>query len=108
MTKDQIVTALMHFQPEAKWEISTEADKENVLYDQIIWKDAFHTKPTEQELQDYFQLSQNILKAGTDYRIERRHEYPKIEDQLDILFHEGYDSWKEKIQKIKDKYPKPS
>lgn len=43
----------------------------------------------------------------SDYSKRRKEEYPKIEDQLDILFHEGFDAWKEVIQAIKDKYPKP-
>ena len=37
----------------------------------------------------------------------RKPEYPKIEDQLDLLYHKGIDGWKEEIQKVKDKYPKP-
>ena len=36
-----------------------------------------------------------------------KEEYPKIEDQLDLLYHKGIDGWKEEIQKVKDKYPKP-
>ena len=32
--------------------------------------------------------------------------YPKIQDQLDTLFHGGYDAWKAQIQAVKDKYPK--
>ena len=36
----------------------------------------------------------------------RKNEYPSIEDQLDDLFHNGFDGWKTSIQAIKDKYPK--
>ena len=36
----------------------------------------------------------------------RRLEYPSIQDQLDDIFHNGIDGWKETIQAIKDKYPK--
>lgn len=42
----------------------------------------------------------------SDYSKRRKEEYPSIEDQLDILYHEGYDAWKEVIQSIKEKYPK--
>ena len=42
-----------------------------------------------------------------EYQRLRKLEYPKIEDQLDLLFHKGIDGWKEEIQKVKDKYPKP-
>jgi hypothetical protein len=44
---------------------------------------------------------QNIL-----YKEQRRNEYPSIEDQLDLLYHTGYDGWKTIISEIKQKYPK--
>ena len=33
--------------------------------------------------------------------------YPPITDQLDQIYHEGIDAWKETIQAVKDAYPKP-
>ena len=44
---------------------------------------------------------------AVEYQRLRKVEYPKIEDQLDLLYHKGIDGWKEEIQKVKDKYPKP-
>ena len=44
---------------------------------------------------------------AVEYQRLRKLEYPKIEDQLDLLYHKGIDGWKEEIQKVKDKYPKP-
>lgn len=41
------------------------------------------------------------------YKYSRQAEYPAIEDQLDDIFWNGLDAWKENIQAIKDKYPKP-
>ena len=41
------------------------------------------------------------------YKYNRASEYPSIEDQLDDLYHNGYDGWRATIQAIKDKYPKP-
>ena len=41
------------------------------------------------------------------YKYARQSEYPAIEDQLDEIFHTGLDGWKETIQAVKDKYPKP-
>lgn len=46
------------------------------------------------------------INIKVDYVSRRQEEYPSIEDQLDILYHEGYDTWKAKIQEIKNKYPK--
>ena len=40
------------------------------------------------------------------YKYQRAAEYPSIADQLDKIFHEGIDGWKETIQAVKDKYPK--
>lgn len=46
-------------------------------------------------------------KQKITYQRNRKNEYPSIEKQLDTIFHEGLDVWKEQIQAIKDKYPKP-
>ena len=40
------------------------------------------------------------------YKYERAKAYPSIVDQLDTLYHGGYDAWKATIQAVKDKYPK--
>lgn len=40
------------------------------------------------------------------YKYQRAAEYPSIVDQLDKIFHDGIDEWKETIQAVKDKYPK--
>ena len=40
------------------------------------------------------------------YAKQRQAEYPPVADQLDTLYHGGYDAWKAEIQAIKDKYPK--
>ena len=40
------------------------------------------------------------------YSQQRAAEYPSIVDQLDTIYHNGIDAWKESIKAIKDKYPK--
>jgi hypothetical protein len=40
------------------------------------------------------------------YKYKRIKEYPSIADQFDILYHGGYDAWKQTIKSIKEKYPK--
>ena len=42
----------------------------------------------------------------TQYQIDREKEYPSIVDQLDDIYHNGIDGWKETIKAVKDKYPK--
>lgn len=46
------------------------------------------------------------IEHKVDYAKKRKEEYPTIEEQLDILYHDGYDAWKDIIKSIKDKYPK--
>ena len=43
---------------------------------------------------------------SVEYQRKRKAEYPAIEDQLDDLYHNGIDGWKNTIKAIKDKYPK--
>jgi hypothetical protein len=51
------------------------------------------------------QKLQELFVAKT-YVEKRAAEYPQIKDQLDTLYHGGYDAWKASIKTIKDKYPK--
>ena len=46
------------------------------------------------------------LKEIQAYQSKRVAEYPKIEEQLDKIYHSGIDAWKAEIKAIKDKYPK--
>jgi len=48
------------------------------------------------------------LDASEGYKEKRAAEYPSIPDQLDDIYHNGIDAWKETIKATKDKYPKPS
>ena len=48
----------------------------------------------------------NSWKDPNAYKYQRAKEYPSIPDQLDTLYHGGYDAWKATIQAVKDKYPK--
>ena len=47
------------------------------------------------------------LNAAVEYEENRRNKYPAIEEQLDQIYHEGIDAWKETIQAVKDAHPKP-
>ncbi len=52
----------------------------------------------------------NRLQAEYDaqeYARNRKEEYPQIADQLDYMYHNGFEKWKtDMIDPIKDKYPK--
>ena len=45
--------------------------------------------------------------AKFGYIVKRQNEYPRLEEQLDLIFHKGVEGWKAEIQVIKEKYPKP-
>ncbi len=48
----------------------------------------------------------NVWTDPEAYKDKRENEYPRIEDQLDDIYHNGIDGWKATIKAIKDKYPK--
>ena len=50
--------------------------------------------------------AEDTAKA-TAYIGSRVRAYPRINDQLDKIYHSGIDAWKADIKAIKDKYPKP-
>ena len=75
-------------------------------YDKIKWHDGNPKNITIEQIKE----KRAELQAAYDlleYQRKRKPEYPKIEDQLDLLYHEGIEGWKKEIQKVKDKYPKP-
>ena len=45
--------------------------------------------------------------AATRYSRDRQNTYPSWRDQLDQIYHEGIDAWKETIKAVKDAHPKP-
>jgi hypothetical protein len=61
--------------------------------------------PTEEECTDGLAQLQSDYDAK-EYSRNRAKEYPSIADQLDDIYHNGIDGWKETIKTTKDKYPK--
>jgi hypothetical protein len=47
------------------------------------------------------------LVAANQYKVQRAVAYPSIADQLDALYHGGYDAWKATITAVKEEFPKP-
>jgi hypothetical protein len=41
------------------------------------------------------------------YKYQRTKAYPSIVDQLDTLYHGGFDAWKSTIEAVKQQFPKP-
>lgn len=42
-----------------------------------------------------------------EYARQRERAYPSIADQLDMLYHGGYDAWRAQIEAVKTQFPKP-
>ena len=65
------------------------------------------TPPTDEEIEA--EMTRLEAEWNTqEYARNRQTEYPPMADQLDYMFHNGFDKWKEDIvQPVKDKYPKP-
>ena len=40
------------------------------------------------------------------YKDKRANAYPSTADQLDLMYHGGYDAWKAAIQSVKEEFPK--
>ena len=96
-----INTALHSLRPGAEWTCyGTE-------YDSLVWHDENELPPpTEEEVQ----LEIKRLQAEYEYNQYQRNRaaaYHSIQEQLDALYHQGYDGWKARIDEVKNKYPKP-
>lgn len=50
-------------------------------------------------------LEQRIREEDLDYSGKRRNEYPKLAEQLDMIYHD-IDAWRETIKEIKERNPK--
>ena len=94
-----IVEAINSIRPKARWNLIGES------YEGLEWLDETQTKPTEAEIQAEIVRLQAEYEAK-QYKTNRAAEYPSIADQLDTLYHGGYDAWKAQVKAVKDKYPK--
>lgn len=95
-----IADAIASLRPGAVWACGVD-------YGTLNWMDEVQTQPTEQEVATELQRLQDLY-IYTEYQRLRARAYPTIEEQMDMLFHLGYDGWKAQIQQIKDQYPKPA
>ena len=96
MARFDIIQAIVALNPTAQV---------NVNGEEIEWVDGNPTDITRE------QIDAKIIELETDYdnkeyQRDREKEYPSIADQLDDIYHNGIDAWKETIKITKDKYPK--
>jgi len=95
-----IVDAILALDAKAKVKVVSED------YDKITWFDDNPNKITVDQIKTKKAELDKADKAN-EYKMQREKEYPRIEEQLDKIYHDGVDKWKsEMIKPIKDKYPK--
>ena len=96
-----ITKALVSLRPGAQWCLDGDD------YGGLVWHDENELPPpTEEEVQAEIERLQAEYEYN-QYQRNRASEYPSIQDQLDVLYHQGYDGWKARIDEVKNKYPKP-
>ena len=94
-----IAQAINSLCPEAKF-ILKDGD-----FSSIEWLDTEQTQPTEAEIQAEIPRLEAEYDAQA-YARSRASAYPSIADQLDDIYHNGIDAWKETISAVKAEYPK--
>jgi hypothetical protein len=94
--KINICTAIIAIKKDAQ--VSCSGDDINTLE----WHDGNPTNITHTQIL----AVQKELQALEDVYDNRRKDYGSIPNQLDEIYHYGIDSWKKRIQSIKQKYRK--
>lgn len=74
-------------------------------YNNITWHDKNPNNITVDQIKTKKAELDKVDKAN-EYKMQRKKEYPRIEEQLDTIYHQGIDEWKKTIKAVKDKYPK--
>jgi hypothetical protein len=93
-------SALISLRPGSAWKLDGDD------YSGLNWLDPNSTPPSRDECEaEMARLKQEYDNKA--YARNRKAAYPNIADQLDRLYHEGYDGWHAMITEIKQRYPKP-
>ena len=98
-----LIHSILAIKPDAQVVISNED------INKITWIDGNPTNITNEQI-----LAKQVeLKAEYDakqYQRDRVKAYPRIEDQLDMQYHDkkdGTTTWQDAVQAVKDANPKP-
>jgi hypothetical protein len=96
----EISDALISLCPNSSWSVDdTYESIQNYSSDD-------YPLPTKKEIEDEIERLEKISE-DLEYQRQRASAYPSIKDQLDTLYHQGYDGWKATIDEVKNKYLKP-
>jgi len=78
-----------------------------ILYPNIVNIRGDVAYDKDENIVEYDNDEVEALIAAEAYKDLRAQEYPAIADQLDYIYHNGIDAWKEDmIDPVKNKYPK--
>lgn len=83
--------------------------KVTITGDEIEWIGEQYPLLSNSQIDAEIIRLQDVYDAE-QYKRNRLKEYPSIEDQLDLLYHDkvnGTNKWVEALTVVKDKYPKP-
>jgi hypothetical protein len=100
-----IYRALLSLRPGAKWHLDGN-DYSNIQWLELSEILGGQSQPTKEEVIAEIERLR-VEYESKEYQRLREAEYPSFADQFDLLYHGGYDAWKEKINMIKSSYPKP-
>lgn len=98
-----LTSIMLHGWREFGWAVHYENNDKVNGAQTLEWCDQTAPCPTEEEINA---VREELSKLA--YKAERAAAYPSVEDQLDLLYHGGYDAWKAAISEIKQQYPKPT
>ena len=76
------------------------------LYPQVVRTVGDEAFDADGNLVTYDQAAVQAYVDANAYREKRASAYPSIQDQLDLLYHGGYDAWKAAITAVKEEFPK--
>jgi|TARA_R110001599_G_scaffold98742_1_gene253669 hypothetical protein len=77
----------------------------NVNGEKIEWVDGNPTNITKKQIDEKI-IELKINYNNKQYQRDRKKEYPSIEDQLDNIYHNGINAWRETIKITKERHPK--
>ncbi len=102
MTIPFYTQAISSLKPGCSWRLVGDDNVEN-----LEWNNENELPPPTQEeiIEEAARLQQ--VYENNQYQRDRASAYPSIQDQLDTLYHQGYDGWKASIDEVKNQYPKP-
>jgi hypothetical protein len=76
------------------------------LYPQIVYTAEDKAYDAEGNEVAYDKDAVQAYIDANAYKEQRARAYPSIADQLDLMYHGGYDAWKAAIDAVKQEYPK--